>query len=117
MGLKMATGFTFIILVLSLCSSVLSDSTPVIISNPDRYEVRDGRYYIEHLVDQSGTRWTRKVSLERLEVLANDMILDLPFESCTEEKLTRQNKYADHLGQNSKFEEIHQVIFSFVHLF
>lgn len=76
---------------------------------PDRYEVRDGIFKLAHRVDDNGTQWTQKVSLERLEVLANDRALNLPFASCTEEKFTRQNKYADHLGQDSKFEEIHQV--------
>lgn len=83
--------------------------SPAVISMPDRYEVRDGIFKLAHRLDDNGTQWTQKVSLERLEVLANDRALNLPFASCTEEKFTRQNKYADHLGQDSKFEEIHQV--------
>ena len=83
--------------------------SPTVISMPDWYEVRDGTFKLAHRVDDNGTQWTQKVSLERLEVLANDRALNLPLASCTEEKFTRQNKYADHLGQDSKFEEIHQV--------
>ena len=83
--------------------------SPTVISMQDWYEVRDGTVKLTHRVDDNGTQWTQKVSLERLEVLANDRALNLPLASCTEEKLTRQNKYADHLGQDSKFEEIHQV--------
>lgn len=98
--------FLFLI-VLSFASS------PMIIANPDWYEVRDGSYGKANRVDESGAQWTQKVSLERLEVLENDLAFNLPFESCTEDKLTRQNKYADHLGQNSKFVEVHQVLFSF----
>ena len=84
--------------------------SPTVISMPDQYEVRDGTLKLAHRVDDNGTQWTQKVILERLEVLANDRALDLPFASCTEEKFTRQNKYADDLGQDSKFEEIHQVL-------
>ena len=88
-------------------------SSPAVISMPDRYEVRDGTLKLAHRTDDNGTQWTQKVSLERLEVLANDRALNLPLASCIEEKFTRQNKYADHLGQDSKFEEIHQVLLRF----
>lgn len=110
MALKMAAVTFRILVFLSSCIGVSSASTPTIISNPDTYEAQDGIYITEHRVDDSGTKWTQKASLGRLEVLANDMALNLPFESCMEEKLTRQNKYTDHLGQNSKFKEIHQVL-------
>lgn len=113
MALKMTAQFTFSVLMFLFLIGMSSSSSPTMISNPDWYEVRDGSYSKAHRVDDSTAQWTQQVSLERLEVLANDMALHLPFESCTEEKLTRQNKYADHLGQNSKFEEVHQVLFSF----
>lgn len=110
----MATKFTFSLLVLSLFIGIFTAaSSPAIISVPDRYEVRDGTFNKAHRVDDNGTQWTQKVNLERLEVLANDRAINLPFASCTEEKLTTRNKYTDHLGQDSKFEEIHQVLLRF----
>lgn len=108
--LTMVNKFTCRLLVLLFTSIFPATASPTIISMPDRYEVRDGTFKLAHRVDDNGTQWTQKVSLERLEVLENDKALNLPFASCTEEKFTGQNKYADHLGQDSKFEEIHQVL-------
>lgn len=41
-------------------------------------------------------------------MLLNDMCLNLPFESCIEEKKNRQTAYSDNSGKNSRFEEVHQ---------
>ena len=105
----MVNKFTGSLLLIIFMGIFTVAPSPTVISMPDWYEVRDGTFKLAHRVDDNGTQWTQKVSLERLEVLANDRALNLPLASCTEEKLTRQNKYADHLGQDSKFEEIHQV--------
>ena len=107
--LTMVSKFTCSLLLLIFMSIFTAAPSQTVISMADRYEVRDGILKLAHRVDDNGTQWTQKVSLERLEVLANDRALNLPFASCTEEKFTRQNKYADHLGQDSKFEEIHKV--------
>lgn len=72
------------------------------------YEVRDGEAFELHHDSVSGQRKT-KVNLERLEVVRNDLIFGLPFESCIEEKTARVNKYAVSDGRNSRFEEVHQV--------
>ena len=72
------------------------------------YEVRDGEAFELHHDSVSGQRKT-KVNLERLEVVRNDLVFGLPFESCIEEKMARVNKYAVSDGDNSRFEEVHQV--------
>ena len=72
------------------------------------YEVRDGEAFELHRDSVSGQRKT-KVNLERLEVVRNDLVFGLPFESCKEEKMARVNKYAASDGHNSRFEEVHQV--------
>ena len=72
------------------------------------YEVRDGEAFQLHHDSVSGQRKT-KVNLERLEVVRNDLVFGLPFESCIEEKMARENKYAASDGHNSRFEEVHQV--------
>ena len=82
----------------------------------DLYEVGDDGIAREHRVSEDGVQLKRRVSLEKLDVLTNDVVLSLPLESCLEDKLTGQNKYADHVEQNSKFEEIHQVMLSFATL-
>lgn len=97
---------------------VSSTAAPVLMAIPDMYEVRDGGYALERHYDSiSGRQWTTQVSLEKLEVVLNDMAYGLPLESCIEEKMTRDNKYADHAGQNSKFEEVHEVQFIFITIF
>ena len=106
----MANKFTCSLLLLLFMGIFTAAPSPAVISMPDQYEVRDGTLKLAHRVDDNGTHWTQRVILERLEVLANDRAVNLPFASCTEEKFTRQDKYADHLGQDSKFEEIHQVL-------
>lgn len=82
-----------------------TSSTPTLIPKEDLYEVRDGSYSTERRIDQKGDHWTRQANLDRLEVLANDAVLNLTFRSCIEDK----NQYADDVGQNSKFEDVHQV--------
>ena len=72
------------------------------------YEVRDGEAFELHRDSVSG-QWKTKVNLERLEVVRNDLVFGLPFESCIEEKMARVNKYAASDGHNSRFEEVHQV--------
>ena len=72
------------------------------------YEVRDGEAFELHHDSVSGQRKT-KVNLERLEVVRNDLVFGLPFESCIEEKMARVNKYTASDGHNSRFEEVHQV--------
>ena len=72
------------------------------------YEVRDGEAFELHHDSVSGQRKT-KVNLERLEVVRNDLVFGLPFESCIEEKMARDNKYAASDGHNSRFKEVHQV--------
>ena len=86
-----------------------TSSTPTLIPKEDLYEVRDGSYSTERRIDQKGDHWTRQANLDRLEVLANDAVLNLTFRSCIEDKSTEQNQYADDVGQNSKFEDVHQV--------
>ena len=72
------------------------------------YEVRDGEAFELHSDSVSG-QWKTKVNLERLEVVRNDLVFGLPFESCIEEKMARVSKYAASDGHNSRFEEVHQV--------
>lgn len=86
-----------------------TSSTPTLIPKEDLYEVRDGSYSTERRIDHKGDHWTRQANLDRLEVLANDAVLNLTFRSCIEDKSTEQNQYADDVGQNSKFEDVHQV--------
>ncbi|XP_073248167.1 uncharacterized protein [Porites lutea] len=85
-----------------------TSSTPTLIPKEDLYEVRDGSYWAERRIDEKGDHWTRQANLDRLEVLANDAVLNLTFRSCIEDKSTEQNQYADDAGQNSKFEDVHQ---------
>ena len=87
---------------------VCSTATPLLITLPEMYEVRDGEAFQLHHDSVSGQRKT-KVNLERLEVVRNDLVFGLPFESCIEEKMTRDNKYAASDRHNSRFEEVHQV--------
>lgn len=90
------------------CTIVCSTATPQLITLPDMYEVRDGEAFELHRDSVSG-QWKTKVNLERLEVVRNDLVVGLPFESCEEEKMARVNKYAASDGHNSRFEEVHQV--------
>lgn len=98
------------ILIFSIVSStiVCSTATPQLITLPDMYEVRDGEAFELHR-DSVSSQWKTKVNLERLEVVRNDLVVGLPFESCKEEKMARVNKYAASDGHNSRFEEVHQV--------
>lgn len=98
------------ILIFSMVSStiVCSTATPQLITLPDMYEVRDGEAFELHRDSVNG-QWKTKVNLERLEVVRNDLVFGLPFESCKEEKMARVNKYAASDGHNSRFEEVHQV--------
>ena len=93
-----------------LCSiSAYTTGAPTLLAIPDMYEVRDGGYAIERHFDSTGRQWKTQVNLERLEVVMNDVVYNLPFESCIEEKLTRDNKYEDYAGRKSRFDEIHKV--------
>ena len=98
------------ILIFSIVYStiVCSTATPQLITLPEMYEVRDGEAFRLHHDSVSGQRKI-KVNLERLEVVQNDLVFGLPFESCIEEKMARVNKYAASDGHNSRFEEVHQV--------
>lgn len=98
------------ILIFSIVYStiVCSTATPQLITLPEMYEVRDGEAFELHHDSVSGQRKT-KVNLERLEVVRNDLVFGLPFESCIEEKMARDNKYAASDGHNSRFKEVHQV--------
>ena len=86
-----------------------TSSTPTLIPEEDLHEVRDGSYSTERRIDEKGDHWTRQANFDRLEVLANDAVLNLTFRSCIEGKSAEQNQYADDVGQNSKFEDVHQV--------
>ena len=98
------------ILIFSIVYSTIvrSTATPQLITLPEMYEVRDGEAFELHHDSVRGQGKT-KVNLERLEVVRNDLVLGLPFESCKEEKMARVNKYAASDGHNSRFEEVHQV--------
>ena len=109
MALKRGTEISYCVFVISCFMHTAFSSTPTLISVQDWYEVRDGSYAIEQRVDDKGDQWSKEVSLDRLEVLVNDAVLNMTFETCIEDKSTQQNKYADHAGQNSKFQEVHQV--------
>ena len=90
-----------------------STATPMLFAIADLYEVGADGKAMELLVTD-GVQWKRTVNLKKLEILTNDVVLSLPHESCLEDKLTRQKRYGDNAEQKSKFEEIHQVMFSFV---
>ena len=98
------------ILIFSIVYSTIvrSTATPQLITLPEMYEVRDGEAFELHHDSVRGQGKT-KVNLERLEVVRNDLVSGLPFESCIEEKMARVNKYAVSDGHNSRFEEVHQV--------
>ena len=98
------------ILIFSIVYStiVCSTASPQLITLPEMYEVRDGEAFELHSDSVSG-QWKTKVNLERLEVVRNDLVFGLPFESCIEEKMARVSKYAASDGHNSRFEEVHQV--------
>lgn len=106
------TSFRSLSIVYVFFNYVWSSPTPMLFANDDLYEVGDGENVVEHRVDNEGVPWKQQADLHRLEVLSNDLVTGLPFKSCIEEKLTRQIKYGDYAGKNSKFEEIHQVMFS-----
>ena len=101
--------FLFFALTILFVIRSSTSSTPTLIPKEDLYEVRDGSYWTERRIDEKGDHWTRQANLDRLEVLANDAVLNLTFRSCIEDKSTEQNQYADDAGQNSKFEDVHQV--------
>ena len=103
---------SFRILAVVLCNYAWSSATPSLHTISDLYEVDGNGNAFEHRVDSEGKQWKRKVNLKRLEVLSNDVVLGLPYDSCLEDKLT--NIYDKRDKQKSKFEEIHQVRFSFV---
>ena len=108
----MKANYSFRILAIVLCNYAWSSATPSVHAISDLYEVDGDGNAFEHRVDSEGKQWKRKVNLKRLEVLSNDVVFGLPFDSCIEDKLT--NIYVKHDLQKSKFEEIHQVRFSFV---
>lgn len=104
----------FIFFNCAACSTAATP--PMLFAIDDLYEFRDG-VVVETRVDSEGVQWKTEVNLEKLDILNNDMVLSLPFESCLEEKFTGRNVYGDHAEQNSKFEEIHKVTrFSYVTL-
>ena len=107
-GLVMETFAIFAILCLVFIRS--SATPPVLIAIPDIYEVRSGGHALkEHYDSVTERHWKTEASLDRLELLLNDLAYNLPFETCIEEKMTRENKFADQAGQSFKFEEVHQV--------
>ena len=106
---KMEAKVVFILIFpIAYSTIVCSTATPQLITLPEMYEVRDGEAFELHHDSVSGQRKT-KVNLERLEVVRNDLVFGLPFESCIEEKMARVNKYTASDGHNSRFEEVHQV--------
>lgn len=106
---KMEAKVVFILIFPIVYSTIVcSTATPQLITLPEMYEVRDGEAFELHHDSVSGQRKT-KVNLERLEVVRNDLVFGLPFESCIEEKMARVNKYTASDGHNSRFEEVHQV--------
>jgi len=112
--MKALSSFSHVIAIL-LIVFVCSTAAPILMAIPDMYEVRHGGYALERHYDSiSGRQWTTQVSLEKLEVVLNDMAYGMPLESCIEEKMTGDNKYTLHAGQNSKFEEVHEVQFIFI---
>lgn len=114
MKAKYTTFHILAIVLLNYAWSTWSSATPSLYVVSDLYEVAGDGNTFEHRVDNEGKQWKRKVNLERLEVLSNDLAFGLPFDSCLEDKLT--NIHDKHDEQKSKFEEIHQVRFSFVTL-
>ena len=102
----------FRILAIVLCNYAWSSATPSLHAISDLYEIDGDGNTFEHRIDNEGKQWKRKVNLQRLEVLSNDVVLGLPFDSCLEDKLTNIYDQADE--QKSKFEEIHQVRFTLV---
>ena len=116
---KMKANYTTLrilaIVLLNYAWSTWSSVTPSLYAISDLYEVVGDGNAFEHRVDNEGKQWKRKVNLKRLEVLSNDVALGLPFDSCLEDKLT--NIHGKHDEQKWKFEEIHQVRFSFATLF
>lgn len=100
----------FRILAIVLCKYAWSSATPSLHAITDLYEIDGDGNTFEHRVDNEGKQWKRQVNLQRLEVLSNDVVLGLPFDSCLEDKFTNIDDKPDE--QKSKFEEIHQVRFS-----
>ena len=100
------------ILVCLLLNYVWSSPTPLLYANDDIYEVQNDGNVEEHRLNSKGVQWKIQTNLHRLEVLSNDRASKIPLESCIEEKLTGQIKYEDQGEKNSKFEEIHEVMFS-----
>lgn len=100
------------IFAIVLCNFAWSSPKPSLHAVSDLYVVDGDGYAFEHRVDNEGRQWKRKMNLKRLELLSNDVVLGLPFDSCLEDKLT--NIYDKHDEQTSKFEEIHQVRLWFV---
>jgi len=98
------------ILAIVLYNYAWAAATPSLHAITDLYKINSDGNTFEYRVDNEGKEWKREVNLRRLEVLSNDLVLGLPFDSCLEEKLT--NTDDKHNEQKSKFEEIHQVIFS-----
>lgn len=97
-----------------LCSVfVCSTAAPTIFAIQDLYEVEDGGHAVTRHYDSATSRtWKSTVNLERLEVLKNDITHSLPFETCTEDKITSKNKHTDDVsGRNLGFKEVHQVMF------
>ena len=102
---------TFAIFAILCLVFIRSSATPpVLVAIPDIYEVRSGGHALkEHYDSVTERHWKTKASLDRLELLLNDLAYNLPFETCIEEKMTRENKFADQAGQSFGFEEVHQV--------
>lgn len=101
---------TFAIFAILCLIFIRSSATPVLVAIPDIYEVRSGGHALkEHYDSITERHWKTKASLDMLELLRNDLAYNLPFETCIEEKVTRENKFADQAGQSFGFEEVHQV--------
>ena len=107
----MATSLSGILAI--LCSVfVCSTAAATIFAIQDLYEVEDGGHAVTRHYDSATKRtWKSRVNLERLEVLKNDISHSLPFETCTEDKITSKNKHADDSRRNLGFKEVHQVTF------
>jgi len=100
----------FRVLTIVLYNYAWSAATLSLHAVTDLYEINGDGNTFEYHVDNEGKQWKRKVNLQRLEVLSNDVVLGLPFDSCLEDKLTNTDDHHDE--QEGNLKEIHQESFS-----
>ena len=104
----------YFLLFLTLpCVPYATSLNPSLYGVADNYVVMNGKDVRHYTRDDRGKPWKPKASLDRLELLHNDVLYNLPSESCVvaeSSEFLGQNELRQNISQY--FREVHQVKFN-----